>query len=256
MPSFIIDILSNIIANIVFWLAGGLTVAFVVGRKRRKLVAFFGLGKQNRLLVYMTSRPVYQPFNERGVPSEEFQLVPTISSLFLSGQLGPVPEAFSGLIDSFWLIKRPSIEFLASPQDAEEIRFANTICVGGPAYNAATAYYSKACSPYFALSYERKEWRVRILRGSKAGESIIADEGWDLGILNKCYDVEHGSTIFIVAGMGINGTIAAAEHLVANWQTLQAAYKAQEFGLYLRCPYRTSADSTGYERAEVIMRLP
>jgi hypothetical protein len=256
VPSFILDIASNIIANVVFWLAGGLTVAYVVGWKRRKLVDFFGLGKQNRLLVYMTSRPVYEPFDERGIPSEEFQLVPTISSLFLSSQLGPIPEAFSGLIDSFWLIKRPSIEFLASPQDAEDIRFANTICVGGPAYNTATAYYSKACSPYFALSHAGDGWRAHILRGTRAGESVTADEGWDLGILNKCYDVEHGTTIFIVAGIGINGTIAAAEHLVSNWQTLQTAYKAEEFGLYLRCPYRTSNDLTGYEMAEVMMQLP
>jgi hypothetical protein len=256
MQSFILDIVTNIIANIVFWLAGGLTVAFLVGRKRRKLLDFFGLGKDNRLVVYMTSRPVYEPFNERGVPSEELQLVSTISSLFSSSRLGPIPEAFSGLIDSFWLIKRPSIEFLASPQHAEDVRPVSAICVGGPAYNVATAYYSKTCTPYFVLSYENEEWSVRILRGSKAGKTIIADEGWDLGILNKCYDVKNATTVFIAAGMGINGTIAAAYHLVANWKALQAMYKDQEFGLCLKCPYRTTADLKGYKRAEVMMRLP
>jgi len=256
MPLFILDILSNVIANLIFWLSGGLLVASLVGRKRRRLREFFGLVKNNRLFVYMSSRPVYKPFEERGVQIEEFQLIPLISSLFLLNKNRLIPEAFSGLVDTFWLIQNPKVEFLPSPRDSDEIQFANTICVGGPAYNVATLYYSKTNSPYSVLLYENDKWRIEIQKGTKAGKTIFADEGQDIAILNKCFDVENETTIFIVGGAGINGTRAAAEYLIKNWQSLQKIYGEKEFCICLKCPYRTKNNLTGYEQAEVIMRLP
>lgn len=256
MHQFAIDVLTNILANIIFWLAGGILVGYLISKRRRKLAKFFGLNFSRNLNVYFSSIVLYENSEEMGLPSYEFQTIPSIASLFSSGKLDFVPDMLAGLVDSFWLPKKPIIQFLPSPNKIEEIEFDNIISIGGPVSNRVTNYYLKIGSPYlsFTRSSDESECRIQIVRGIRTGEVIQGY--WSTGILNRFRDMEHGNTVFIVAGGGVQGTRAAVEYLVENWETLQSTYGDKDFGICLQYPYDKKTSLYNFNHIEVLVRLP
>ena len=266
MSDFFLNVFINIVSNLIFWLAGGLMVGILLSRKRRRLHHFFGISKARSLVVYLASL-VIEPDTVKdrfgvirghsgiAIPSYEFQAIPKISSLFSSTPLDLVPELFSGLVDALWLAKQPPLEFLPSPQKENDLIFTNAICVGGSKFNSATDYYLRTGKAYFSLSKDAGKWEIRVRRGSRTGELIYEPRSWDIGFVQKIYDVDHQSTVFITAGLGVNATRAAVIYLADKWEELYDQYGDSEFGIAFRCP-DFSVDQEGYKRLEILMRLP
>lgn len=266
MDAFLSDIFTNILANIIFWVLGGVIIGILLGRRRRKLFRFFGIAKNRPITVYLTSLPIARGsvIDSYGVPSRyqglalhgsEFQVIPQITSLFMSNLFQNIPDIFSGLVDNLWLLRKPVIDILLSPKKQEEIRRSSSICVGGPKFNLTTEYYLRTGNPFIIMVRDQDAWIVKVARGSRSDEVLSAPDHWDIGVVLKLIDLEQSSTIFIVGGTGSNGTRAAVEYLVLNWEILYRSYKQAEFGIGLRCPNR-EIDPEGYKRPEILIKLP
>lgn len=264
MNLFIYDLLTNIFANVIFWLSGGIVIWILVSGKANRLNRFFGTTKQREVTIYLSSFRV-EPILEKefgivkghrgiAVPSDEFSTIPKLASLFSSNPLNLIPEIFVGFVDSFWIIKRPEIEFMPSPHTTEMLNFKNAICVGGPAFNFATDYYQKSCNPYFSMSADSGRFAIRINRTSRAGE-VVHQDGFDLGFVQKMVDHEHKCTVFLVGGIGIGATMAAVDYLVSEWSNLYKRYQDDEFGVIIRCPYLNNVTG-GRIKPDVLLSLP
>jgi hypothetical protein len=280
MDTFIFDIVSNFIANICFWLLGGTLLGLLFTRRRHKLYRFFGITGGKPVVVYfstvftgygstdaqgrdLTSVLVKQQISpteirEAALPDGEFQVIPAISQLFASRLVEVVPDMLSGLADSFWMLKRPKLEFKLSPQKPEELRATSSICVGGPAFNSATAYYLLTCRPFLTFVREsdtNDKEHIEVARGNKTGTVITHELGWDVAVLNRVTDTESKNTIFIAAGLGVNGTRAAVDYLISNWEKLAKTYQDQDFGICLKCP-GSSIEPEGYRKYEIVLQVP
>lgn len=265
MSAFASSMITNILANVVFWTIGGAIVWIVLSRQRRRLHRFFGIRKNSPIIVYLSSL-IIEPNtlkNRAGIASDyhglaivdyEFQVIPALTSLFTSTRLN-IPDLFSGLIDSLWLVKRPIVSFRPSPVTMDELQFADLVCVGSPKFNIATDYYLRTGKPYFILKEVDGVWMVEVSRGKRTGEIATATSEWDVGILLKLRDSERGTTIFVAAGGDVNATRAAVEYLARDWSRLLQRYGDEEFGVRLRCP-AFDRDPQGYKSLEVTMELP
>lgn len=263
---FFYDFLTNVLANVAFWLVGGVIIGIALGVKRRRMHRFFGITQHKPLIVYLSSL-----FIERNsikgrdnLPSEyqgivivdyEFQVISRITTLFNSSFIDRTPDMFSGLIDSLWLTKRPIVEFSPCPINKSDLRFQNIICVGGPQFNTASEYYLRTAKPYFTFERANNTWRVKISRGSRTDEYIKIDSNHDIGLLQRIKDIEHNTIVFIAAGVDINGTRAAIEYLYHHWDRLIREYEDDEFGVCLRCPL-FEVDQEGYAHYDVLLKLP
>lgn len=272
MLDFLSSTLSNIVANIIFWLTGGLIVGFLLSRRRKKLYRFFGISKNKTMTVYLSSfsvrdktvkdfRGEVRSYQGLGVPNSEFLEIPNITGLFSSNALERIPDMLSGLVDSIWLERKPLIEFLASPLDLNEIKPTNYICIGGPAFNSVTEYYLRTGNPYVKLEEAKEEaegvWKLEICRGKRHGEVINSPNGgtWDYGMILRIKDNDRKISVFIVAGTNMNSTRAASQCLVDNWEKLYRQYGAEDFGWCVKCP-TLDKNSKGYMHYELVAQLP
>lgn len=266
MSTMIVSIVTNIISDLILWLFLGITLAILLSRRRRRLQGFFGTLKEKSLIVYLGSFSIdsgaiidrYGNTNkspQTAISTRDFYVVPILSSLFESTVFDFIAELLSSLVGVFLLIKQPNITFLPSPQKEEDLEHTNTIAIGGPRFNLATEYYLKTGKPYFEFERKSNTWIAKIGRGSRSGETVLPPQGNDIGLIQKVYDTEHQSTVFIAAGIGINGTRTAVDYLVKNWEELRRIYTDNEFGIALTCPHQ-SIDPDGYKKSTVLLRLP
>jgi hypothetical protein len=165
-----------------------------------------------------------------------------------------VPEVIIRRLESWGFFKRPEIIFQASPQREQDIEFDNLILIGSQAYNVVTGYYITRGTPYLTLEFDTTDPGVVIRRGRNTGERIPFGQD-DLAVLLRIRDAEHGTTVFIGAGMGVNGTRGAIEYLMNNWEELRRVYGDQEFGLCLRFP-SIIQDQKGFRRPDVLRQFP
>jgi hypothetical protein len=153
-------------------------------------------------------------------------------------------------------LRKPQIDFIASPLDESEIRPVTTIAVGSIKFNTVTNYYQRILSPFFEFFYDHSDdLCVKISKGARVTDVVNRDREYDIGVLQRLWDAEHNIFVFLVGGLGANGSRAAVEFLVNNWSALADAYGQGEFGICLRCPWY-DLDSTGFETADVIIKLP
>ena len=133
MSNIFLDILTNLVANIIFWLSSGLVIGFWLTARRKKLNRFFGIKRGESLTVYL-SRLVIKPdtvfdhrqtrtrkFSGLAIPFDSFQLIQNISRLFSSSPLEIIPDLLSGLVDTFWITQRSHLEFIASPETNDKM---------------------------------------------------------------------------------------------------------------------------------------
>ena len=149
----------------------------------------------------------------------------------------------------------------------EDIAGSTMICTGSDAYNAATGYFTRREMTWLNLdasSPQPRDWCVRILKGSRKGQSepvfelreagVVAEV--DLAVLERINDQEHDNTVFLAHGYGVNGTRGAIRYLVENWHELLDRYGTEEFALCLR--FLTSVeDPEGFlQEPRVLLKLP
>lgn len=273
MEIFWTGVLENIVANILFWVVGGLLlwVAIMTGR-RRALRRFFGIKKTDEYVIYLSSYAIekHSVKDRNGVvrghegiaiPEYEFQTIPVLSSILSTAGKSIVPDLFRGLIDHLWIQSLPAIRFEPSPKALNDSPVSSLISVGGPKFNAVTDYYLRTRGGFFFNQYKDESlqrWRIVINCGNRKGEYIGADfpkTKVDVGYIQRIVDSETRATVILLAGLGVNGTRAAAQYLAANWHGLYRRYGNKDFGVAIKCP-DVNMDPEGYRQYTVLTNLP
>jgi hypothetical protein len=123
--------------------------------------------------------------------------------------------------------------------------------------NVGTRYYQdKGLS---IIDFSSEEHELVIAQGSLKGNSIKTSgqrmmiEGGerpvnDLAVLQRVHDKERKRTVFMAAGTGSNGTMAATLYLVNHWEDLHrrfGRYDRESFAVVIECPNRRTAEK-GY----------
>ncbi len=263
MSPFLHDVLANLVSSIALLVPSAVLVAGLLRNRRRRLHRFFGVGKSERLFVYLSALEVpvggvkdrfgnTRPYT-RGLPESEFKLVPLLSSLFSTTMLESLPELLS--VSSSWLARPPVLDFRCSPKTENELSSGPTVCIGGPRHNTAAAHYFHTCKPSFLLEVRNERWSVVRNRGQDTGKAVIEPDGWETAILLKVFDksidTDSDVPVFVAAGIEGAGTRAAIYYLITHWRQLQNRYRDSEFGLCLKYPSHIESPD-GYRRADVL----
>lgn len=271
MENFWLGVTGNIIANLVFWLVGGLIVWLLlqVGR-RRAMFRFFGMKNLGEYVIYLSSyyiekgtikdrNGVPRGHEGRAIPEYEFQSIPTLNSILSPASIRNVPDILRGLIDSVWTRSLPTIRFELSPNKIQNPPSSSALCVGGPKFNAVTQYYLDTNRGFFRHYKDDKigRWRIEINQGINVHKIIggdFAKDEVDVGYIQRFTDIETGATIILLAGLGVNGTRAAACYLAKNWRYLDKKFAKKDFAIAFRCP-DIKRDPMGYERIAILETL-
>jgi len=244
------EIFAHVLGDIVFFVFLFILAFAWFQRKRRNLVRFFGLKRQERLVVYLSSLNVrHGSIEDRlgdpsddytiSVPSREFQVIPELTRLFATSWQDLAPAILGG---GDWHTKSVSLDFRPSPHKGK-VR-GPMLIVGGPRYNAVSDYYFEHHQPSFVLKKcDDGRWVVRKVRGALGTVEPTNDDS-ELGILVRTFD-EHHTSVIIAAGITEIGTIAAVRFLVTRWHELQNRFGDKEFGICVRCA-SADVDPAGY----------
>jgi len=271
MSDFWLGVASNVVANAVFWFVGGAIVCSLlqIGH-RRAMRRFFGMRAPHEYVIYMSSyqiekgtikdrNGVARGHEGRAIPEYEFQTIPTLNSILSASSIRNVPDIFRGLVDSFWTQSMPPIRFEPSPNVIQNPPPSSILCVGGPKFNAVAQYYLDTHRGFFNHYKDDSigRWRIAINHGSKTNNLIganLAKEEVDVGYIQRFTDTETDATIILLAGLGVNGTRAAACHLAKNWRHLYREFGTKNFAIAFRCP-DVKQDPLGYERISILEKL-
>lgn len=249
--AFLLGLVSNVLANVVFWLGLGAMVWLVASIARRRFVDFFGLSRDGQITVHLSN--LWDPASTAGpagytISRHEFQVTQSVSRLFGSASMR-LPEMARGLVDGLWLRQIPQPDVAISPVNVSQVSIAtSSIIIGGATRNTARALFVDSALPFIGFDTEERSLRrysgqkavsrVEIFRGFRAGEKV--DSSLNPAIVEKIYDGTRGITLFFCLGARGDTTWAAAEYLVRNWAELRREFGNREFALCLGFPAGTS----------------
>lgn len=258
-------ILGGMISGILLVVLGFLLAGVVYYFSRyRKLLSFFGLTSQRcTFILYLSSLDVLRggsvdaagvPRSFAGIalPGNEFLVIPSFSLLFNRFAATPTYTLLRLILQRHWSSRIKTL-ILPSPLSLTQIRFENTLSLGSPGYNEVTKYHQTQTAPY--LQFNMNNGQIEINKGPHTGRAIPNPNNDDLAILEKLFDDSHSVTVFIAAGMGVNGTRGAAEYLLAHWQELSKIYDKRPFAWCLAFP-QAHIDPNGWQHPRILERFP
>ncbi len=217
--------------------------------KLRKLTRLLGISaKERRVILYLSSLfvPRGASFDFRGharsyegitIPTEEFSAAVALSRLLPTDPFENLPPiARRPLEERLPFFRRIQIDVNASPMRDPDIDFStrSIITLGSHGYNLVTDYCAR--NNLARLSITGNGTQITVLQGPHSGE-VITRPGpqYDIAILEKIVDhTRDNTTIVMAAGLGVVGTMGAANYLLQNWQRLEKQYGDKEFALALQ----------------------
>jgi hypothetical protein len=247
---FLLGLVSNIVANIVFWvLLGAVFWAFSTAVARR-FSRFFGLVRVRSVAVFLSNlwtlegSPTGRPEGYT-ISLHELRAAQSVEKLFGSAPLR-LPEVVRGLVDALWLRRQVQCATEVCPLQAGDADLdRNLIIVGSAVRNSVRARYVRAGLPSAILTGEDatpddllkrgKTQSITILRGGSRSVVTLVDA--NLAIVEKCHDPDRGTTLFFCLGKRGDSTWAATEYLVRNWGNLAREFDDGEFVICLGFPY-------------------
>ena len=157
--SFFLGIVSNILANLVFWLLLGLSFWVVSRIVVRRFFRFFGLDRTNSIGVYLSN--LWTPQTSMtgrtvgySISLHELRAAQSVEKLFGSAPLR-LPDIVRGLVDALWLRQQVQYVTDVSPLKAVDADLdRNLIVVGGSARNSVRTRYIQAGMPNAILTGE------------------------------------------------------------------------------------------------------
>lgn len=246
----LLDIVTNVIANIVFWLGLGFAVAAIARIAQRRFRRFFGLHTNQQLVVCLSnlwttaasSRP-------RGysVSLHELRASEAITRLFGSASFR-LPDLVRGLVDAIY-VGRHRYDFrntvspspMDNPKDFPELS-GNLIVIGAATRNSIRRLYLQENLVRLRISNEHLDiggdqlphetWYVEVLNGADLGQRVTSDY-LDLAVVEKVHDTVRDTTVLFCLGQRGDTTWAATEYLVRNWRSLQREFDDGPFALCL-----------------------
>jgi hypothetical protein len=252
------DVWLNVWANFLAIIIG---IIFLDIFKKRNLINFFGLKKQNKLTIYLSS--LYIPHNTaltytnkiisfQGlvIPEYEHQVIPFFSNLFTLITTGK--NVFHTILNKM-LLGNVDISYINTPLQINSISFHNLICIGGPSANIVTNYYLRSNLNW--LGFNSTNNGIEIKKGKRKGQVLgLNNSNEDFGILEKIIDKKNDSIVFIAAGGNYMATKAAAYYLSENWRNLQKEFKNNGFALCIKTPQHF-IDNEGYKYPKIIYKV-
>jgi hypothetical protein len=246
---FFLGLMSNVAANIVFWVLLGSIFWFIGVTAARRFSRFFGLARVNSVAVYLSNLWTPQ-FSRSGktvgytIALHELRAAQSVDTLFSSAPLR-LPDLVRGLVDALWLREHVRCETAVSPLEAEDADLdRNLVIVGSSARNAVRARYVRAGLPTAIITGEDSpdyaggpidEVRsITIKRG--ATSSTINFNDVNLALVEKCHDPDRGTTLFFCLGARGDSSWAATEYLVRNWKRLSGEFGDGDFVACLGFP--------------------
>jgi hypothetical protein len=246
---FLLGIVSNVVANIVFWvLLGAVFWAFSAAAAQR-FSRFFGLARVRSVAVCLSNlwTPQSSPSGRQEgytITLHELRAGQSVGKLFGSAPLR-LPELVKGLVDALWLHHPVQCPIEVSPLRVEDADLdRNLIVVGSSARNSLRARYLQAGLPSAILAGENEppDGRmapsparyITILHNGDRSEVALANA--NLAIVEKCRDPDRGTTLFFCLGSRGDSSWAATEYLVRNWKRLATEFGNSSFVICLGFP--------------------
>jgi len=243
------DILTNVVANLIFWLGLGLIVGLTVRFGQRKFQKFFGLCVNQYLTVCLSnlwSTEISRRPRGYAVALHELRASEAITRLFGSASFR-LPDMVRGLVDTVWTGSRDyEFQTAVSPATTEDPRkfeylASNLIVIGAAARNSIRRLYLDSNTVSMKFSNElpeadfhqlpKDQLAVRILVGENAGTEITST--YELAILEKILDHQRDTIVFFCAGIRGDTTWATTEYLVRSWRALLQEFGSGPFALCL-----------------------
>jgi hypothetical protein len=244
--AFVLGVISDIAANVVFWLLLGSVFWGVSTAVIRRFSRFFGLVRIDRIGVYLSN--LWTPQSSVSGRTEgytidlhEFRAAQSVERLFGSAPLR-LPDLVRGLVDALWLNQQVRCATDVSPIDADDADLErNMIIVGSSARNSVRAHYVKVGLPTATITGETDSWAamnkahsITILQGGTKSE--VSLPGVNFAVVERCRDPDRGTIIFFCLGLRADSSWAATEYLVKNWKRLVAEFGDSNFKVFLGFP--------------------
>ena len=241
---FAISTLSNIAANIVFWVLLGALFWSAGLISARRFIRFFGLRDAQAITVYLSN--LYVPSislsgrsDGRVISIHELRAAQAVDSVLGSAPLR-LPELVRGLVDSIWLRGKVRSNTVVSPLDPAAIDLShNMIVVGSAVRNSVRDSYLTARLPVAAFSGEYGnylDFDSAVVESFDDGKTEIGRSHQNIGILEKCYDRENEIAVFFCLGKRADSSWMTTEYLARNWNRLAREFGDLDFLIYLEWP--------------------
>lgn len=255
MTELLLDVLSNIVANLLFWVILGVVFWSVSKAGRRRFVTFFGFRAQSTIDIYVSNK--WDPVtSERpkgfSLALHESMAAQAAARLIQSSQLR-APEIVRGLIDGIWLNSALNSTTIVTPAVGEVSPHVGgpAVVIGSAVRNSLRRLYIGAELPRAALSYERTpapadNWDTgasSIEIRHRSGDRHVVNADMQLMIIEKVRDTERGAVLFFCLGSRGDTSWLAVEYLCRNWKILEREFGVNDFVVCLGLPnvydYRT-----------------
>jgi hypothetical protein len=210
--------------------------------RRRRLLAFFGLGNDRRVFIYASRLfvpkgtslgPDGLPRSFEGVatPDYEAKIMRDIERFFA----GFAPRIrWRGAAFLRW--EDIKVETQVSPIAPEDIKRVGTlIAIGSPGYNVASGLVEERFDVPVHFAKDNRELALRV--------GVPLDSA-AFGVVQRVVNQSTGQVAFYLAGPSIPGTTAAARYLVHGWSQLARRHRANQFYEVVKA---TSSDGEQYD---------
>ncbi|MDY6857023.1 MAG: hypothetical protein SWO11_20410 [Thermodesulfobacteriota bacterium] len=215
------NVLSEFIALGIIFLVG-VIIYWSVGR--RKLLNFFGLKSQKRIILYLSNIRVTRggsigvdntprAFSGDAIAANEARLIPYFQRLF--NFIVPQVKSLPGFL-KFLLLSDISADFLLSPLQSGDVERSSTfIAVGSPGYNKASQHIEEAFHPIAKFTDDNASFVL---------QDVPPITDLKTSFVQRVFNQATGQTAFYVAGMSPLGTNGAMYFLITRWDYLVKKY--------------------------------
>lgn len=231
LENLVLNILAEFFALLILIIIGWV---FVRLTHRRRLLRFFSLGKQKRLVVYLSNLSVRRggavgtdglprSFGQAAVPEYEVRLIGPVRRLF--NLLVPGVDQLPGPLRTL-LLSDVDVDILAAPSTGSALEaVAPFMAVGSPGYNSASAEVEGGFSPLAGFVNDNAAIQLQ-------GAYPIRDPR--CGFVQRAIHPDRGQVAFYVAGISSAGTTAAVRYLLEQWRPLSKKYSTRPFCIMVR----------------------
>jgi hypothetical protein len=235
---YILTVIVTLIGLIVFRFSrlGKLARLLGIDRRARRVVLYLSslLVPRGSAVDFRGQARSYQGIT---IPSEEFAAGVALSKLLPTDPFENLPPIVRRPLGERYPFFKPiQIDVNASPMRDIDIDFStrSIIALGGPGYNIVSDYCSR--NNLCQLAFTANGTQIAILQGKGRGETITPPSPqYDIAMLEKVVDSSRdNSTIVLAAGLGVTGTMGAANYLLKNWHKLEREHGKKQFALVLQ----------------------
>lgn len=244
--TFLLDVVSNVVANAAFWLLLGATFWLVSRFSQARFNRFFGTSSTGRVVVVLSN--LWKAAESRRPVGYTISLHESLAGQRINALLAAaplrLPEAVRGLVDALWLRSRTECVLEVSPPTGGDLDVSGTlIVIGGSGRNSVRGRHLEQGLPRAALVYESPDGaevrpsdnrEVIVRRSSGDIQRIRSQQG--VAIIEKVILPEHHRTVFYCAGARSDSTWIATEYLVRHWRRLDREFGEDPFVICLAVP--------------------